>query len=96
MGAPVRAMTVRANTVRYFRSTCLAAVAAVIAGGLIVGCSDESQPTTQPADIHARQQQALKDPMAYGPGDPETVSGNNPNGIDKKAMKKDVDAFWNP
>ena len=68
--------------------------AMMTAGAITTGCADS--PTTQPDDVKARQDQALKDPMNYNTGDPETVSGNNPNGVDKKAMKKDVDDFWNP
>jgi hypothetical protein len=72
----------------------MSAVLALCLAG--AGCADNNAATTQPDDAKARQDQALKDPMNYGPNDPDTVSGNNGNNLDKKAMQKDVNDFWNP
>jgi hypothetical protein len=81
---------VRYLFVRYV--VCAALVGGLIGIGLCTsGCASDTA-TTKPGE-----DPALKDPMNYGKDDePETVSGNNPNGIDKKAMQKDVDHFWNP
>lgn len=89
----------RRSIVRYVFCASLTALAASAVLGICLasaGCADNNAATTQPTDPQARQQQALKDPMNYNPDDTDTVSGNNGNNLDKKAMQKDVNDFWNP
>lgn len=63
--------------------------------GLTVACADTKKPTSRPASIQERQQQALQDPYEYGPDkDMPTVSGGGTSELDKKALKRDWDNFW--
>jgi hypothetical protein len=65
--------------------------------GLIVGCADNKEPTTQPSDIHDRQAQALEDPMGYkADTDRIDISGGDIGHYDPKAMRRDMDAVFNP
>lgn len=63
------------------------------------GCADtnKGQPTTRPMTVRERQEAALKDPFSYG-GDTENVdvSGGDTRTLDKKALKRDIDAVFNP
>ena len=63
--------------------------------GLLVACADTNKPTSRPASIQDRQQQALQDPYEYGPDkNMPTVSGGGTKELDKKALKRDWDNFW--
>jgi hypothetical protein len=82
----------KSRFVRYIAavSICLAFVA---------GCADtnKSQPTTRPLTVRERHEAALKDPFSYG-GETESidVSGGDTETLDKKALKRDLDAVFNP
>ncbi|CAN5335210.1 hypothetical protein BH09PLA1_BH09PLA1_13730 [soil metagenome] len=66
---------------------------------LFVGCADtnKGEPTTRPLTVRERHEAALKDPFSYG-GDTENidVSGGDTQTLDKKALKRDIDAVFNP
>ncbi len=58
-------------------------------------CADTKKPTSRPASIQERQQQALQDPYEYGPdNNMPTVSGGGTKDLDKNALKRDWDNFW--
>lgn len=81
--APIR-------TVRYLVVLCVFC-------GLAAACADTKKPTTRPAGIRERQDQALRDPFEYGPADDmPSVSGGGTADLDKKGIKRDWDNFWNP
>ena len=64
-----------------------------------VGCADSPNdtPTTRPMSVKDRQNQALQDPFSYGGiGEKHDISGGGINNLDKKALKRDVDTFFNP
>ena len=68
----------------------------ILACGLLSACADTKGPTTRPSSMRDRQEQALRDPYGYNPDEMPTVSGGATGHLDKKALKRDVDSFWNP
>ena len=64
-----------------------------------LGCADSNKngPTTRPMTVRERHEAALQDPFSYG-GDTENidVSGGDTSTLDKKALKRDIDAVFNP
>jgi hypothetical protein len=64
-----------------------------------IGCADSNKegPTTRPMTVRERHEAALKDPFSYG-GETENidVSGGDIRTLDKKALKRDLDAVFNP
>lgn len=69
----------------------LAAVLVCVAAG----CSSNA-PTTRPASMAERQDQAMKDPMNYSPHVNPNVSGGGIGDFDKDAFKRDLDHVLNP
>jgi hypothetical protein len=61
----------------------------------LTGCSS-GPPTTQPASMADRQNQALNDPMGYKPGGFRDISGGDVGSFDSKSFKQDWDDFMNP
>jgi hypothetical protein len=75
-------------------------LSAFICGSILLalaGCSDDA-PTTQPSDIHSRQEAALKDPFGYSVdiGKQDSVSGGGTSDLDKDGLKRDIDHVFNP
>jgi len=64
---------------------------------LAAACADKKKPTSRPATVKERQDQALREPFEYGP-DPDMpdVTGGDTGQLDKKGVKRDWDRFWNP
>lgn len=63
------------------------------------GCVDTtSGPTTRPVSMRQRQDAAVRDPFGYKLTDDDfpSVSGGGTNQLDRNALKRDVDSFWNP
>jgi hypothetical protein len=68
-----------------------------VACALLSACAnDNNHPTSRPASVRERGEQALRDPANFEPEDPPTVSGKPGKGIDKKGIRRDWDRFWNP
>jgi len=69
----------------------------IILTSLLAGCTP-SKPTTQPSDIHSRQEAALKDPFGYSVdvGKQDSVSGGGTSEMDKEGLKRDIDHVFNP
>ena len=66
-------------------------------GALLAACADPNKPpTSQPASVRERGEQALRDPASFEPEDPPTVSGRKDKAIDKEGIRRDWDRFWNP
>jgi hypothetical protein len=66
---------------------------------LAIGCADSlnSPPSTQPTTADERQAAILKDPFGYGGNtDKVDITGGDIKTLDQKAMKKDLDALFNP
>ena len=64
---------------------------------LITGCAASPQPPSGHSNFTQQQQQALEDPMHYSPNmDDADIMGGDTGHYDDKAMKRDVDDFWNP
>lgn len=70
---------------------------------LVAGCESDEGPSAR-----ERQEKALRDPFGYGPDkelmnggktdevDPTDISGGGTRTLDKKALKRDLDAVFNP
>jgi hypothetical protein len=59
----------------------------------VAGCAASPDHTT----LVQRQDKVLSDPMNYTPSvDNTDISGGDIGHYDDKAMKRDVDDFWNP
>src|SRR4051812_28304288 len=59
---------------------------------LIIGCTDQKKPTTQPMTNEQQKEAGLNDPMNYKIEDPNyDISGGNITHLDKSALKKDID-----
>lgn len=68
----------------------------ILAFALGAGCASD-KPTTRPANLSDRADQALRDPFGYEPmKDKEDVSGGGLTDLNKDALKKDVDHVLNP
>ncbi len=65
---------------------------------LMSGCaSDKSRaPTTQPSNIHERQDAAMRDPFNYKPDMSRDVSGGDIGHLDRDGLKKDLNNVFNP
>ena len=85
-------MCVVHHKVRYIAALGIASLVAI-------GCADtnKSPPTTRPFTVREQHEQALKDPFSYG-GDTESidVSGGDTRTLDKRALKRDIDAVFDP
>jgi len=59
----------------------------------VIGCESEDPQEA----VAKRQDQALRDPMNYSVDmDNTDIMGGGIGEYDSKAMKRDLDAFWNP
>jgi hypothetical protein len=63
---------------------------------LFTGCAETPKPTTRPASMHDRQDQAMKDPFGYSPGMETDISGGGINEFDKNAFQRDVKNVLDP
>lgn len=64
---------------------------------VILGCGPKNPPTTRPASLSERSEEALRDPFGYSPTfDKTDISGGGIGDYDKDAMRKDVDRVFNP
>ena len=80
--------------------TCVRYIGAIsILLPFVASCADtnKSQPTTRPLTVREQHEAALKDPFSYG-GETENidVSGGDTRTLDKRALKRDIDAVFNP
>ena len=80
--------------------TCVRYIAAIsILLPFVASCADtnKAQPTTRPLTVREQHEAALKDPFSYG-GETENidVSGGDTRTLDKRALKRDIDAVFNP
>ena len=67
-----------------------------IAALTLIGCAPQS-PTTQPASLYDRQEQALRDPFGYSPDLTKSdmkVSGNGE--FDREGFNRDLNHVLNP
>jgi hypothetical protein len=62
----------------------------------LAGCAETSKPTTRPASMQERQDQAMKDPFGYSPSVKEDISGGGFNEFDKDAFGKDLKNVLDP
>jgi hypothetical protein len=73
---------------------------AIGVGALLIGCGSDpkAQPTSQPASIRDRQDQALKDPMNYKVevGKQRDKKNESIWSIDRDGLKRDFDHVFNP
>jgi hypothetical protein len=71
--------------------------AASIAALIAAGCQS-AEPTTRPANISDRQDQAIKDPFSYGPAEHNAKGVKELNETKKRddSLKGDWERFWNP
>ena len=61
------------------------------------GCTQTAAPTTRPASMQERQDQAIKDPFGYSPGMGNTdISGGGLNEFDKDGFRKDLKNVLDP
>jgi hypothetical protein len=61
------------------------------------GCTQKAAPTTRPASMHERQDQAIKDPFGYSPGMENTdISGGGFREFDKDGFRKDLNNVLDP
>ncbi len=78
---------------------CFAAVV-MLSGAMVfagTGCwSNKKQPTTRPASMRDRQNQALADPFGYKVTEEEDISGGKLHEYKKDSMKRDLDHVLNP
>ena len=65
---------------------------------IISSCTQPAQhPTTQPAGIYDRSEEALKDPFGYSPNIGKSdISGGGIGELDEDAMRKDLDHVLDP
>jgi len=64
---------------------------------LPAGCSDNNKPTTRPATVQDRQEDALRDPFGYSPySEKNDISGGEIDELDKEGLKRDLDHVFNP
>lgn len=83
----------------HFAQTARLAVAlAVFACAAGCGASgDRSQPTTRPAGMYDRQEQAMKDPFGYSANPGKTdISGGGLTEFDKDGFRKDLKNALDP
>ena len=69
---------------------CAVAITALLA----FGCQSNG-PTTQPASMSERQDQAMKDPFSYGPAEHDGKGAKEVKKRDE-SLKGDWERFWNP
>jgi hypothetical protein len=64
---------------------------------LPTGCaSSDKKPTTRPASMSQRQDEALRDPFGYKPDMSRDVSGGDIGHLDREGLKKDLNNVFNP
>ncbi len=67
---------------------------------LFAGCASDkgnaAPPTTQPSNIHERQDAAMRDPFNYKPDMSRDVSGGDIGHLDRDGLKKDLNNVFNP
>src|SRR4029078_1755992 len=64
--------------------------------GLAMGGCAHSEPTTRPASMRERQDEALRDPFGYKMPEMETVTGDKSSDFDRAGFKRDVKSVFNP
>ena len=60
------------------------------------GCASDKKPTTRPASMSQRQDEALRDPFGYKPDMSRDVSGGDIGHLDRDGLKKDLNNVFNP
>ena len=73
-------------------------IGCLLLGTLVIGCAEESGPTTRRATAYERSENALKDPFGYSPhvGSPDDITAGSGAQFDRKAFEKDADDVLNP
>ena len=82
---------------------CRKITAAIVVGSAVLlassgcgGAADE-KPTTRPAKLADRTDDALRDPFGYSPSfDRTDISGGDLDHMDGKGLRKDLDHVFNP
>jgi hypothetical protein len=77
----------------------VAAIAGCVLVMLACGCGGKSddQPTTRPAKLADRTDDALRDPFGYSPSfDRTDISGGDLDHMDGQGIRKDLDHVFNP
>ncbi len=62
----------------------------------VAGCDSNKSSSTQPADIRARQDAALRDPFGYKMKFDESVSGGGTMDLKQDQLNRDVKNVLNP
>ena len=81
------------------RLSCLVAFWLLATGFWLLapGCaSSDKKPTTRPASMSQRQDEALRDPFGYKPDMSRDVSGGDIGHLDREGLKKDLNNVFNP
>jgi hypothetical protein len=82
------------------RAPSLCAASVLVASSLLIGCQQNSattQPTTKPANMRARQDQAMKDPFGYSANPESTdISGGGLTDFDRQGFNRDLKNALDP
>jgi hypothetical protein len=86
------------HIVRTSRWVAVSAVACLLLAGAPIGCrKSDAKPTTRPARLADRTDDALADPFGYSPKfDRTDISGGDLGHLDKDGVNRDLNHVFNP